>query len=132
MHIAMKKHKSLFRWLEPLGLALLLISFGWQCLEEHIRQAKYEGYIYEMNEKIIAIWDGIYDEALHSERYHGSTTIAVNYDVLNKSVKYWEEVQEGMETIAHQESLFFYIRILLYVVGSILIISAKIPKEELR
>ncbi len=86
----------------------------------------------ETNEKLIAIWEGIYDEALHSERYHGSTTVAVNYDALNTSVKYWNQVKEEMATIDNQESLFFNIRILLYVVGSFLVISSKIPVKEKR
>ena len=50
------------KWLEPLGLILLLVAFGWQCLAEHSKQVKYEGYIYEMSQKLDAIWLGVYDE----------------------------------------------------------------------
>lgn len=132
MDVFMKKYKFLFRWLEPLGLALLLISFGWQCMEEHNSQMKAEGYMLETNEKLIAIWNGIYDEALHSERYNGNTMIVVDYDNLNTSVKYWEEVQGNLATIIHQESIFFNMRIFMYIVGSFMIIIAKIPKKELR
>lgn len=128
----MKKHISLFHWFEPLGLAFLLFSFGWQCLEEHSTQMKNEGYMLEMNEKLIALWEATYDEALHSERYNGNTMVAVNYDALNSSFKYWNQVQEEMLTLEHQESLFFSLRILLYVIGSIMIIYAKIPKKELK
>ena len=83
----------------------------------------------EMNEKLIAIWDGIYDEDLHSERYHGNAMVSVNYDALNTSFKYWEQVKEEMSVIEHQENLFFNIRILLYIIGSVLIICSKIPKR---
>lgn len=48
------------KWLEPLGLILLLVAFGWQCLAEHSKQVKYEGYIYEMSQKLDAIWLGVY------------------------------------------------------------------------
>ena len=61
--------------LEPLGLILLLVAFGWQCLAEHSKQVKYEGYIYEMSQKLDAIWLGVYDEALHSDRCHGETLV---------------------------------------------------------
>lgn len=29
--------------MEPVGLAFLLIAFGWQCLEEHTYQMKTDG-----------------------------------------------------------------------------------------
>lgn len=127
----MKKHKSLFHWLEPLGLVLLLISFGWQCLEEHSYQMKIEGYVYELNEKMLAVLESVYDEAVHSDRYHGKAMVSVNYDALYTQMKDWQQMQEEMATIERQESLFFNLRILLYVIGSILIIRAKISKKEL-
>lgn len=127
-----KKTKSqIFHWLEPLGLAFLLLAFGWQCLEEHTSQSKMEGYLLEMNEKLIAVWDGIYDEALKSDRYIGNTTVSVNYDALNQSVKYWDQMQEEMSTIKYQENLFFHIRIVLYVLGSMLVLIAKLPERIL-
>ena len=75
------------KWLEPLGLILLLVAFGWQCLAEHSKQVKYEGYIYEMSQKLDAIWLGVYDEALHSDRYHGEALVSTNYDALNGLVR---------------------------------------------
>lgn len=95
----MKKLKLLFHWGELLGLALLLISFGWQCLEEHSSQLKNEVYMYELNEKLITLWEATYDEALHSERYNGNTMVTVNYDALDSSFKYWKEVQDEMTVI---------------------------------
>lgn len=117
-------------WFEPIGLALLLFSFGWQCMEEYSSQMKFEGYMLEMNEKLISLWEATYDEATHSERYHGNTMVAVNYDALNSSFKYWDQVKEDMATIESQALLFFKLRIFLYIFGSILIFIAKIPKKE--
>lgn len=65
-------------YLEPIGLLLLLAAFGWQCWEEHANQLKYEVYIYDLDQKVDAIWSGVYDEALRSERYHGTASVAVN------------------------------------------------------
>ena len=67
--------ENLKKWLEPIGLFMLLLAFGWQCIEERTDQMKVESYFYEMNEKLIAIWSGIYDEALHSERYDGKAMV---------------------------------------------------------
>lgn len=125
------KSEKIRRWFEPIGLFLLLAAFGWQCMEEQSSQMKYEGYMLEMNEKLVSLWEATFDEAIHSERYHGNTTVAVNYDALNSSFKYWNQVQEEMATIERQESFFFNLRILLYIIGSIMIISSKIPKKEL-
>lgn len=121
--------KKIIRWFEPIGLALLLAAFGWQCLDEHSNQMKMEGYLYETNEKLVAIWEGVYDEALHSDRYKGKATVAVNYDVLNTQVKDWNQVKKEMATLDRQANMFFWIRIVLYGLGSIMIIVAKWPKR---
>ena len=121
--------KKIIRWFEPIGLALLLAAFGWQCLDEHSNQMKMEGYLYETNEKLVAIWEGVYDEALHSDRYKGKATVAVNYDVLNTQVKDWNQVKKEMATLDRQANMFFWIRIVLYGLGSIMIIVAKWQKR---
>ncbi len=120
--------KKIIKWFEVTGLFLLLAAFGWQCLDEHSKQAKMEGYFYETNEKLYAIWEGVYDEALHSDRYHGNATVAVNYDSFHAQFKDWNQVKEGMETLDHQSKVFFWIRVVLYVLGSFLIIVSKWPK----
>jgi len=119
--------KKWIKWFEPVGLILLLFSFGWQCLEEHSAQMKTDGYILEINEKLLFIWDGIYDEAIHSDRYNGQATVWVNYDSLNQSMKTWEQTQKELSTISKQTDLFGTIRIVLFVIGSILVILSKIP-----
>lgn len=118
------------KWLEPLGLILLLVAFGWQCLAEHSKQVKYEGYIYEMSQKLDAIWLGVYDEALHSDRYHGEALVATNYDALNGLVRDWQQIQKSFGQLNAQGSLFFKIRVILYVLGSFLVIAAKWPRKK--
>lgn len=122
--------KKVVHWFEPVGYALLLASFGWQCIEERSNQLKLEGYFLETNEKLIYIWEGIYDEALHSERYHGNAISSVNYDTINTHIKDWSQVKENMSTHEHQSNLFFWIRAFLYTLGTILIIVSKWPKSK--
>lgn len=118
------------RLLEPIGLALLLIAFGWQCWEEHASQMEYEGYIYELDKKLTNIWDAVYDEALHSDRYKGQSSVWVNYDSHNQSMKDWNQIQEGFAHLQKQTSFFFWARVVLYILGSILVICAKVPAKQ--
>lgn len=125
-----KKEMSLKKWIlwfEPVGLILLLFAFGWQCLAEHAAQMKTEGYILEINEKLLFIWDGIYDEALHSDRYDGNAMVWVNYDSHNQSMKTWGQTQKELSVISKQKELFGTIRIVLFVIGSVLVILSKTP-----
>ena len=90
--------------------------------------------MYETNEKLLYVWMGIYDEALHSNRYGGKAVVSVNYDSLNEYIKDWGEVKNEMATLDSQANLFFRIRVVLYVIGSIFIILAKwpTPKERIK
>lgn len=121
--------QKLKKWFEPIGLLMLLLAFGWQCIEERTVQMKVESYFCEMNEKMIAIWSGIYDEALHSERYDGKTMVAVNYDAINDQIKDWEQIQKELSTINEQASLFFWIRAALYILGSVFVVVSKLPES---
>lgn len=118
------------RWFEPVGLTLLFLSFGWQCMEEHTNQMKMEGYVYELNEKMLCIWDGIYDEALRSDRYNGKVVVSVNYDALNTQMRDWNQVKKSFLTLDRQTNTFFWIRVVLYMLGTFLIIVVKWPKRS--
>lgn len=117
-------------YLEPIGLAFLLIAFGWQCLEERLTEDKYVGYIYEMEQKLQSIWMGVHDEALHSDRYKGSEVVYVNYDSLNRSMKDWNRLQEEFKQLNHQVSFSFKARVILYLIGSYLVIIAKCKEKK--
>lgn len=121
--------KKAKRWFEPIGLLLLLFAFGWQCFEESSSQMKTEYILLETNEKLIAIWAGVYDEALHSDRYHGEAATMVNYDAFNRSIKDWNQIQSELKDVSKQGSFFFWMRVLLYCIGSVLIIVAKLPSQ---
>lgn len=126
-----KNRYNIKSFLEPIGLAILLFAFGWQCMEERTYQMKYEGYIYELNQSIMSIWSGVYDDALHSERYKGEAMVWVNYDVLNQSMKNWGQIEEEFKQINKQASFFFWLRVALYILGSSLIIWGKWPQERM-
>ena len=114
--------KRIRHLLEPIGLTLLLFAFGWQCLEDYSNQRIYEEYVYELNQKLDVIWTGIYDEALHSERYQGDRLVSTNFDVMNSLVKDWENIQKEMTNLNTQTSSFFLCRVFLYILCSICMI----------
>lgn len=116
---------------EPIGLALLLAAFGWQCWEDHANQIKMEGYVYELNEKMLAVWEGVYDEALHSNRYNGKAIVSVNYDSLNAQMKDWKQMTDVFSTLDKQIAFFFWYRFILFAVGSLLIIISKWPRHKI-
>lgn len=122
--------KYLKQCLEPIGLLLLLFSFGWQCFEEYSTEKRIDSYAYELNEKLMAIWAAEYDEALKSDRYAGETMITVDYDVLNKNVKDWNIIQEELAVISKQRTIAFYIRLALYILGSLLVCITKLPHKK--
>lgn len=130
MNLKLFNGNKVIRWFEPLGLSLLLFAFGWQCLQEQASQLKTEGLLLETNEKLISIWSAEYDEALRSERYTGKSVTSVNYDALNESIKYWDDIKKEQTTVSNQESFFFWMRVVLFIIGSALIIISKLPHRE--
>lgn len=124
------KELRLKQYLEPIGLALLLFAFGWQCFEERAREIKYDGYIYELDKKLENNWSVVYDEALHSDRYKGQAAVYVDIDVLNQSMRDWQQIQNSFNQLDNQMSFFFWVRVVLYLLGSYLVILAKWPQKS--
>lgn len=121
-----KNIKNKIKNLEAIGLLLLLVSFGWHCLESHSEAVITEDYVYQLNEKLNYVLMSEYDEALKDkERYQGNAVTWVNYDGLSKSITDWKQVQESVGTLKKQKQLFFYIRAGLYVLGSLCVIISK-------
>lgn len=125
----MCKHR-IKRFLEPIGLFLVLAAFGWQCLQEHSYHSRIDGYFYEMNEKLLHIWGGVYDEALRSDRYNGQASFWKNYDEAYSSMKDWQQMQKEMRIVDSQSSWFLRIRVALYVLGSLFVIIGKWPEVD--
>ena len=121
---------SIKRFLEPIGLVLLLLAFGWQCWEEQAYQLKVYGLFYEEDQKLEAVWMGIYDEALQSERYHGKASVLVDYDVINRTLRDWGQIRKDFTTLDKQTSFFLWARVVFYVLGSILVVVGKWPENR--
>lgn len=122
--------------LEPIGLLLILISFGWQCFEDNSNSSVYESHILNINEKLNAIWAAEYDEVIHTEEYQREYQregkIALNwfnYEFANNSIfKDWEETKDDLNVIESQRKTGWICKVILYILGSIFIILPKIKK----
>lgn len=119
--------KKRIQWFEPIGLFFLLIAFGWQCGQEFNARRKTENYMYEISNNLYYIWKGVYDNALDSEQYTGNAMFYLNYDIVDKEVKPYEEIMREQERYNKRAARYFAFRILLYFIGSALIIISKCP-----
>ncbi len=122
--------------IEPIGLFLILTSFGWQCFEEHSNSTIYEAHILNINEKLNAIWATSYDEFVHSERYqeeclrNGRVSLYwFNYDAANRETFIdWNNTKEKLRPVEAQKNIGWRWRVVLYILGSVLVIIPKIKK----
>lgn len=113
--------------LEAIGLFFLIVSFGWQCFEEHCNQTINEAHIITINEKLDAIWGAAYDEVLHSERYKGRRMNYLGYETLNDhTIKDWSTIKKELSGVEAQGNFGWICRVFLYILGSILIIVPKL------
>ena len=119
--------------IEVIGLLLLLISFGWQCFEDNSNEAVYEAHILNINEKLDAIWAAAYDEVVHTDRFqteclrNGNMPLFwFNYlDANVRTFKDWSSIKEELSVIETQRDFGWTCRVVLYILGSILIMIPK-------
>lgn len=118
--------------IEALGLILLLFSFGWECIENYNNRLFDDRWRYDTSIIIDAICSSELDEAFHDEdRSKGHKSIlGVNYDnslsqfQIHNYVETYNQRDNGITDNA------VYLRIILYVVGSVLVIVSKLEKKK--
>ena len=88
-------------------------------------------------EKLNAIWGATYDEVVHTERFQNECTRQgrtvlywFNYEDANRrTFKDWRDTKEEISIVESQRDFGWTCRIVLYILGSILIIIPKIQKS---
>ena len=118
--------------IEVLGLILLLFSFGWECVENYNDRLFDDTWRYDTSVVIDAICSSEIDEAFHDEdRSKGHITLyGVNYDGLfnqYNSHNYTTTYNQKSNGITDNAA---YLRIVLYVIGSVLVIVSKLEKKK--
>lgn len=118
--------------IEAMGLILLLFSFGWECIENYHNRLFDDRWRYDTSVIIDAICSSEIDEAFHDEdRSNGHKTLfGVDYDhSFNQynSHNYTTTYNHKSNGITDNAA---YLRIVLYVIGSVLVIVSKLEKKK--
>ncbi len=111
--------------IEAIGLVFILVAFGWQIFEEEIRELSGETDKYQLHQKLDDLWainSAIYT---HSDINNSGAIANINYEHISNNWKYWKGLKAEKEDVNRQEKLFAWLRILLFILGSIMIIVAK-------
>ena len=112
--------------IESIGLIFLLISFGWQTLENSSKSSSAEVDIYQINEKLDSIWFLLSEIYSHSDLNNTSTITRAGFANLMTEWKGWAKLKTEKAKVEEQETVFFCLRLLLYAVGSIMLIVPKL------
>lgn len=120
------------RRLEGYGLILVLISFGWQLLEINLTDLSNEVDKYQLHEKVDDLYMIIADAYSNSELNTSQVRNSVDFESINKNWKYWNGLKVEKESLVEQLKWTFYLKSLIFIVGSILLIVPKfrLVKEE--
>jgi hypothetical protein len=109
---------SLLKYLEVVGLFLLLIAFGWEIFERKTEEIANGGEWFIVNQKLDQMWgaEKALCETVKCDQFKGS--IYINFD----SWPQWTQ----LEDVKEQHECFQLFRIALYIIGSMLVIGGKI------
>lgn len=118
--------------IEALGLILLLFSFGWECVEDYNDRSFDDTWRYDTSAVIDVICSSEMDEAFHNEdRSKGHNTLyVVNYDDAFQQYNSHNYADTFNQRNNNTIDISAYIRIVLYVIGSVLVIVSKLEKKE--
>ncbi len=114
---------NLSKKLEITGLIFLLISFGWECVSLDLRNNKTEDYLSVINHKVDLLWENELTKFSHSN----TTGMAMGVDIgaVNKQWETHEEFRRNYTMADNQIEVCDWIQLILYVLGSGLIIMSK-------
>ena len=122
------------RYCEEIGLTLLLTAFCWQCIENNFQSKKEEAINYILHEKVDYIWDALYDQHVNNEKNindpNGIYGNYLNYSTTEKSWMHWDAIRKNSKNIQQFLTTSMWIRVVFYILGSILIILARIMNKR--
>lgn len=119
---------TLNRRLEIIGLILLLFSFGLECISIDLKYNKIEDFLSAINHKIDLLWEN--ELANFSKNNTTDMAMGVDIDSVNKYWEPHEKFRKNYVKANDQIGICDLIQILLYVIGSSLIIMSKCIIDE--
>lgn len=116
---------------EIVGLILLLLSFGSECFSQRMEYHRTEGLMLELHEKVDRLWADEYMELTRSDENKTTSSFYMDYNATNESWKYvGSQLNNDFESVVSQSEISGQIRMVLYVLGSILVILSKIRYRD--
>lgn len=122
--------KTAYR-VEVAGLLLVLVSLGWhELIEEPVSDIHANAKHYEVNERFELVWrylHGLRGEIV--EKKVPSSQSALDYNYLKDR---WSRLAIEKDNVARQSEVFRGIRIVLFLVGSVLLTVGRYYELHLR
>jgi len=116
---------KLLSYLEIIGIFLILVAFCWQQFETDSETLSYEVDLYQIHDKLDALWGVIADDYAHRYSNDIKSLVSSNFDFILANWKYWSQMKnEKMNVDSQRESAKLF-RIILYILGSCLILIRK-------
>lgn len=116
--------------LEGWGLLCLLLAFFMQCCTEHFDSKMQSEHLEMLHEKLDYIWYSDFDEHVNSEQNNTSMGSYLNRKFVFEKWIWHDELEEEFSN----DNLWYTIadrgRIILYVIGSILVLVSKLCSDE--
>lgn len=117
---------KIHKCLEPLGLLLLLFSFGWECFANRMEKINQEGLIIELHKKVDDLWACHYMNYTRSTENKTTSSSLIDMDSTNTGWLYsGEKLCKQFNLVNRQVSTGGIVRTIFYILGSILIIASK-------
>ncbi|WP_298495434.1 hypothetical protein [uncultured Algibacter sp.] len=85
---------------------------------------------YQLHQKIDDLYMLAADTYSNSELYNGEIRSKVSFDVINKDWKYWNNLKAEKKSVLNQLEWTFYIKTLIFILGSIFLIIPKFREEQ--
>ncbi|MUP40133.1 hypothetical protein [Labilibaculum euxinus] len=116
---------KLFSYFEIIGIFLILVAFGWQQFETDSATLSYEVDLYQTHDKLDAIWGVIADDYAHRYSKDIKSQVSTDFDSILANWKYWGRMKKEKVIVDSQRELARSIRIFLYVLGSLMVLTRK-------
>lgn len=116
--------------LEGWGLILILASFLWQIIETDLQNMSQEVEYYKIHQKLDALWMLQSNEYANSPLNKSQVMNAIDFEYIFKNWKYYGADKKEYEPLNSQLKWAAIVRILIFVIGSGLLIVPKFVKQN--
>lgn len=100
--------------LQIIGLSLLLVAFGWECLSQTLFDNKTEALLAELHHKIDILWECEYADFTKSPQSTTTSNMFVDMNMTNRQWKSYEQIRADFELSDEQEEFGQMARIIVY------------------